>query len=72
MLELNHLDTALQDGVYELNVMIEEKRYTYYLRSEYAYRRFLTYYRKGHHGKALKTLNQFKTIMEVTEDDTNQ
>jgi len=70
MTVISHNYTTISpEGMYQIGVRINGKGYTYYLTSEYAYRKFIGYYIKGYYGKALKTLNQFKTIMEVTEDE---
>lgn len=47
-------------GVWEVTVLIEGKEYTYPLSSEYGYRVFLSYYKKGRMNKALHTLRRFK------------
>lgn len=41
---------------------IERKGYVYHIRSDWAYQKFLTFYRKGKkfHGRALAYLNNFK------------
>lgn len=52
------------NGIYEIDVSIDGKMYTYYISSEYAVRMFLSHYRnKKRHGRALSILNKFKVIL---------
>lgn len=62
------LTTEVKDvfGVYILDVLINEKLYTYLLNSEFAVRQFKKLLRHKRPGKALNILKQFK--MEVTND----
>lgn len=52
------------DGTIDIDIIVINnqsfKNYSFHLTSEYAARKFHALYRKGYHGKALTTLNNFK------------
>jgi len=63
-MKLYHESTKKYE-VYEVTVNIDgEKTYVFYLSSAYAYARFLSFYRKGYHGKALNVLKKFNEKKE--------
>lgn len=47
-------------GVWELQVKLNEKVYTYSIGSEYAVNKFLTYYKRGQFDRAVSVLNHFR------------
>lgn len=49
-------------GVYELDVTIDGKPYSYELTSTYAYDHVMRNYRAGRHGRALTVLNTMKLL----------
>lgn len=51
---------TIQDNLYEIGVTIKDKTYTYYLNSEYAYRKFREHLSGNRPGRALAVLNRFK------------
>lgn len=59
---LLHLSTIRQpDGLFEIDILIDRRQYTYYISSSSVVDRFMTAYkRKATHGKAVAILNKFK------------
>jgi len=64
-MKIIHISTINNiDGTIDIDICIVKdkkiKKYTYHLGSEYGARKFHSFYRRGFHGRALQTLNQFK------------
>ena len=47
------------NGIIEVCILLGKKEYTYFLTSDFAYKKFKTTYDKGNHGKALQVLNTY-------------
>lgn len=61
-MKLQHLSTTRNvDGMYDVDVSIGGKVYTYHIASEYAVSLFMTHYKNiKRHGHAIATLNKYK------------
>lgn len=60
-MKLQHLSTTRNaDGMYEVDVSIGGKKYTYNITSEYAINLFMAHYKDiKRHGHAIATLNRY-------------
>jgi len=60
--------TRTPEGLFNIDLRIDKKRYTYILNSEYFLRKFLQLYkRKVIHGRAIAFLNKNKTELAIRE-----
>ena len=63
-MRLQHLSTIRNaDGLYDVDVSIGGKLYTYHIASSYAISLFMAHYRHlERHGHAIATLNKYKVV----------
>lgn len=64
-MKLLHLSTTKHvDGVYDIDVKIDQKVYTYHIASDYAVKRFEGYARRSAtFGRAVAVLNKWKVTL---------
>lgn len=59
-MDMLHLSTTQQsDGIFDVCIDIDGKRYTYAVTSEYANRMFIFFYMNHYYGKAINLLKKF-------------